>query len=256
MWHSLFANKLGTGEGPHSTGTTTVDITRRNLLIGTAAVAIVAASGGYYAWSQGRAPSPASPSTPATPAAANSPGPVSTTELMVPGPLGEQSIGKDDAPVTVIEYASMTCPHCAHFHETVYPEFKKTFIDTGKVRFIFREFPLVPLAGAGFMLARCGDSSKFFPMIETLFAQQKDWVVQKPLVPLLAIAKQAGFTQETFDACLANQKILDGIEEVRTRGAQKFQVSSTPTFFVNGKMLKGAPTMEELTKQIEPYLKS
>ncbi len=252
----VLANHLGTGSGPNSTGTTTVDISRRNLLIGTAAVVIVAAGGGFYAWSQGRAPSPASPATPATPAATSTPSPVAATELMVPGPLGEQSIGKDDAPVTVIEYASMTCPHCAHFHETVYPEFKKAFIDTGKVRFIFREFPLDPLAAAGFMLARCGGGDKFFPMIETLFAQQKDWVVQKPLVPLLAIAKQAGFTQETFDACLANQKILDGIEEVRTRGAQKFQVSSTPTFFVNGKMLRGAPTMEELTKQIEPYLKS
>jgi protein-disulfide isomerase len=105
------------------------------------------------------------------------------------------------------------------------------------------------------MLARCGDKDKYFPMIETLFAQQKDWVVQKPLAPLLAIAKQAGFTQESFDKCLANQKVLDGIEEVRTRAAQKFQVTSTPTFFVNGKMLRGSPTLEELTKQIEANLK-
>jgi protein-disulfide isomerase len=89
-----------------------------------------------------------------------------------------------------------------------------------------------------------------------LFAQQKDWVVQKPLEPLLAIAKQAGFTQESFDKCLANQKVLDGIEEVRTRAAQKFQVTSTPTFFVNGKMLRGSPTLEELSKQIEANLKS
>ena len=96
------------------------------------------------------------------------------------------------------------------------------------MRFIFREFPLDPLAAAGFMLARCAGKDKYFPMIETLFAQQKDWVVQKPLEPLLAIAKQAGFTQETFDACLANQKILDGIEEVRTRAAQKFKVIVDP----------------------------
>ena len=124
--------------------------------------------------------------------------PMAAAELMAPGPLGEQSLGKDDAPVTIIEYASMTCPHCAHFHETVYPELKKRYIDTGKVRFIFREFPLDPLAAAGFMLARCGGKDKYFPMIETLFAQQKDWVVQKPLEPLLAIAKQAGFTQQTL----------------------------------------------------------
>ena len=100
------------------------------------------------------------------------------------------------------------------------PELKKDYIDTGKARLIFREFPLDPLAAAGFMLARCGDKDKYFPMIDTLFAQQKDWVVQKPLQPLLAIAKQAGFTQEQFDACLANQKVLDGLEEVRSRAAR------------------------------------
>jgi protein-disulfide isomerase len=93
-------------------------------------------------------------------------------------------------------------------------------------------------------------------MIDTLFAQQKDWVVQKPLQPLLAIAKQAGFTQESFDKCLADQKVLDGLEEVRSRAAQKFQVTSTPTFFVNGKILRGAPTMEELSKQIDALIKS
>jgi protein-disulfide isomerase len=217
-----------------------VNISRRNLLIGTATVAIAAATTSLHAWSQ--------PATQLSDAA--------MAELMVPGPLGEQSVGKADAPVTVIEYASMTCPHCAHFHETVFPEFKKNYIDTGKVRFIFREFPLDPLAAAGFMLARCGDKEKYFPMIETLFAQQKDWVVQKPLQPLLAIAKQAGFTQESFDACLANQKVLDGLEEVRSRAAQKFQVNSTPTFFVNGKILRGAPTLEDLSKQVDSLIKT
>ncbi len=220
-------------------------ISRRDLLIGTASVAIAAATSGV-AWSQARPPAPPAAQLPEA----------AMAELMVPGPLGEQSQGKDDAPVTVIEYASMTCPHCAHFHETVFPELKKAYIDTGKVRFIFREFPLDPLAAAGFMLARCGDKDKYFPMIDTLFAQQKDWVVQKPLQPLLAIAKQAGFTQESFDKCLADQKVLDGLEEVRSRAAQKFQVTSTPTFFVNGKILRGAPTMEELSKQIDPLIKS
>ncbi len=233
----------------------TPPVSRRHVLLGAAAVAAIAvAGGGYFAWSR-KAPE-ASPAMPTTLASATPTTDGAGEDIMTAGPLGEQSIGNANAPVTVIEYASMTCPHCAHFHETVFPEFKKQFIDTGKVRFIFREFPLDPLAAAGFMLARCGDKDKFFPMIETLFAQQKDWVVQKPLEPLLAIAKQAGFTKESFDACLANQKILDGIEEVRTRAAQKFQVTSTPTFFVNGKILRGAPTMEELTKQIEPLLKT
>src|SRR5262249_9747747 len=123
-------------------------------------------------------------------------------ELMAPGPLPEMSLGDENAPVTIVEYASMTCPHCAAFHETVYPELKKRFIDTGKVRFIFREFPLDQLAAAGFMLARCASADKYFPLIETLFAKQRDWVVQRPLVPLLAIARQAGFTEETFNECL------------------------------------------------------
>jgi protein-disulfide isomerase len=181
---------------------------------------------------------------------------VSLSDLMVPGPLGDQVLGSADAPVTIIEYASMTCPHCAHFHETTYPELKKKYIDTGKVRFIFREFPLDPLAAAGSMLARCAGGEKYFPMIESLFSQQKDWVTQKPLQPMLAIAKQAGFTQESFDKCLANQQMLDGIEASRTRAAQKLGVNSTPTFFINGKIYRGAMTVEELDKQLAPYLKS
>src|SRR5215813_5755985 len=148
----------------------------------------------------------------ALPAFAQAP---SNEELMQPGPLGEQIMGKADAPVTFIEYASMTCSHCANFAVKVYPTLKSRYIETGKVRYIMREFPLDPLAAAGFMLARCAGDGKYFPMVETLFQKQKDWVVQKPLEPLLAIAKQAGFTQQTFEECLANQKVLDGIDAVR-----------------------------------------
>src|SRR5262245_56733306 len=175
---------------------------------------------------------------------------------MQPGPLGDMSIGDEKAPVTIVEYASMTCPHCAHFHETTFPELKKRFIDTGKVRFIFREFPLDPLAAAGFMLARCAGDDKYYPMIETLFSQQKTWAVQKPLPPLLAIAKQAGFTQQSFDQCLANQKLLDDIEKSRERASSKFGVNSTPTFFINGEKVAGALSIDELEKKIQPLLKS
>jgi protein-disulfide isomerase len=175
-------------------------------------------------------------------------------ELMTAGPLGEMAQGDEKAPVTIIEYASMTCPHCAAFHQTTYPELKKRYIDTGKVRFIFREFPLDQLAAAGFMLARCAGPDKYFPMIDTLFAQQQTWVVQRPLAPLLAIAKQAGFSEESFNECLKNQKVLDGIEDVRQR-AMKLNVQSTPSFFINGKPLRGAFTIEEFEKQITPYLK-
>ena len=180
----------------------------------------------------------------------------SAAELMQGGPLGDVVLGKDDAPVTIVEYASMTCSHCATFHNTVYPEMKKKYIDTGKVKYILREFPLDPLAAAGFMLARCAGNDKYHAMVETLFNKQKEWVVQNPIPPLLALAKQAGFTQESFESCLKDQKVLEGIEAVRTHGAEKLGVNSTPTFFINGKPFRGTLTMAELDKQLEPLLKS
>jgi protein-disulfide isomerase len=164
------------------------------------------------------------------------------------------AVGDEKAPITIIEYASMTCPHCAAFHTTTYPELKKRYIDTGKVRFIFREFPLDQLALAGFLLARCAGPDKYFPMIETLFQQQQKWVVQKPLGPLMAIAKQTGMSEAAFNECLQNQKLVDGIEDVRQR-AMKLKVESTPSFFVNGKQLRGAFTIEDFEKAIAPLLK-
>jgi protein-disulfide isomerase len=181
---------------------------------------------------------------------------VPMADLMASGSLPEQILGAAEAPVTIVEYASLTCSHCAAFHEKTYPELKKRYIDTGKVRFVFREFPLDPLAAAGFMLARCAGDEKYFPMVETLFHQQREWAVQKPLPPLGAIAKQAGFTQQSFEQCLANQKLLEDIEKVRDRATSKFGVSSTPTFFINGKKVSGAMSIEDLEKEIQPYLKS
>ena len=160
------------------------------------------------------------------------------------------------SPVTIVEYASMTCGHCATFHAKTYPVLKQRYIDTGKVKYIMREFPLDPLAAAGFMLARCAGKDKYYPMIEVLFAKQNEWAVQQPIPPLTAIAKQAGFTQEKFESCLSDQKILDGIEATRAHGSQKLGVNSTPTFFVNGKVMRGAVTIEELEKEILPLLKS
>jgi protein-disulfide isomerase len=188
------------------------------------------------------------------PARADEPS-VPIADLMQPNPLGEMAMGDEKAPITVIEYASMTCPHCAHFSEATFPELKKRYIDTGKVRFLFREFPLDQLAAAGFVLARCAGPDKYFPLIETLFAQQHDWVVQKPLQPLLAIAKQAGLSQQAFEACLDNREMLEKLEKVRNDASDKFGVNSTPTFFVNGKRLAGALSIEEMEKEFAPYLK-
>jgi protein-disulfide isomerase len=181
---------------------------------------------------------------------------VSQSELMQAGPLGDQAMGQDNAPVTIIEYASLTCSHCAHFAEGTFPKLKEKYIDTGKVRFIFREFPFDPVAAGAFMLARCAPKDKYFPVLHLLFEKQREWAVEKPLGPLMAIAKQVGFTEESFKACLANQKVLDGIEWVRNRAAKDFKVDSTPTFFINGQKVSGNMSIDEMDKLIQPYLKS
>jgi protein-disulfide isomerase len=176
-------------------------------------------------------------------------------ELKVPGPLGDVWLGKDDAPVTIIEYASMTCPHCAHFHATTFPVLKEKYIDSGKVRFVLREFPFDPLATAAFMLARCNGNDKYYPMIDLLFSQQKNWTSgSNPAESLLATVRQAGFTQESFEACLKNQPIYDGVNAVRDRGDKVFGVDSTPTFFINGQKQSGALSIEELDKILSPLL--
>jgi protein-disulfide isomerase len=183
---------------------------------------------------------------------------IPVSELMQPEALPDMAMGDPKAPVTIVEYASMTCPHCAHFQQTTFPELKKRYIDTGKVRYILREFPLDEIAAAAFMLARCAgelDSSRYFAMVDTLFREQSTWAVEKPLPPLLTIAKQAGFTPTSFDACLSNQKILDGIEAIRKRAIDKFKVESTPTFFINGEKVPGALSVDEMTKLIEAHQK-
>ena len=180
----------------------------------------------------------------------------SPADLADAGPDGDIMMGSDKAPVTIIEYASMTCPHCAHFSETTFPELQKRYIDTGKVRFTLRAFPLDALAAAGFMLARCGGKDKYMPMVETLFAKQQDWIVKEPLPPLKDIAKQFGIGESEFNECLANQKLLDGIQTVRDNAVQKLGVNSTPTFFVNGKRLVGDISIDQLAKEIDAYLKA
>ena len=184
---------------------------------------------------------------------------VPVAELMKAEALPDMATGSDKATVTIVEYGSMTCPHCARFQDATFPELKKRYIDTGKVRFIFREFPLDRIAAAASMLARCAgenDKGKYFALVDTLFNRQREWAVEKPLPPLLAIAKQAGFTQESFNACLANQKLLDGIEAVRQRAVGKFKVQSTPTFFINGHSYAGEMSIDEMAKIIDPLLKS
>jgi protein-disulfide isomerase len=178
-------------------------------------------------------------------------------ELMRPGPLPDIVLGKADAPVTIVEYASMTCPHCATFSKTTFPALKSKYIDTGKVRFIFREFPLDELAAAAAMLARCIDKEngeKAMAVIDVLFHSQEKWAVRNPLPQLQQITKQAGMSQQAFEACLADQKLYNDVLAMRERGSKEYKVESTPTLFVNGKPQKGGATIDQLDKLIEPLL--
>ncbi|GLK57087.1 protein-disulfide isomerase [Methylopila capsulata] len=220
-------------------------LTRRRFLETAAALALTAAAAGALS---------RTPFGLVSDAAAQAP---SAEDLAMAGPLGDKVEGKDDAPVTIIEYASMTCGHCAQFAATTFPKLKEKYIDTGKVRFILREFPLDPIAAAGFMIARCAGDDKYFAVVDALFARQRDWAyATDPVAGLQTLAKQFGFTQETFESCLTNQEMLDGINAVRARGAEKFGVNSTPTFFINGKIQRGAIGFEDLEKILEPLLKA
>jgi protein-disulfide isomerase len=180
----------------------------------------------------------------------------SVLELEAKGPLDDIPMGSPTAPVTIIEYASMTCPHCAGFAVTTFPKLKEKYIDTGKVKYIMREYPLDGLAAAAFMLARCAGPEKYHPLIETLFAQQQKWAVKEPIPPLLAIAKQAGFTQQSFEACINDKGLLAKVQQMRDRGKDKFKVEATPTFYINGERHSGALSIEDLDKAIAPLIKS
>ncbi len=182
-------------------------------------------------------------------------GKVPVGELMAPEALPDIVQGKADAPVTIVEYASMTCTHCAHFHKATYPSLIKNYVDTGKAKFILREFPLDPLATAGFMLARCEGADKRTAVTDLLFDTQANWAfVDKPLAALEGIIKQTGMGKESFEACLSDQKLLDQVNAVRERGADKFGVNATPTFYVNGTKVTGEVTPESLAKILDPLV--
>jgi len=169
-----------------------------------------------------------------------------------PPAFGEMTMGPDTAKVTVIEYASATCPHCAEFYNQTFITLKKEYIDTGKIRFVLREFPHNDAALAAFMVARCAPKEKYFPLIDVFFATQPEWT-QNPAEGLSKIAQQAGFTKENFDACLKNETMAKDILAVRTK-AEGFGVTGIPTFFVNGERYEGENTIEAFRAKIDPLL--
>ncbi|MEM9206974.1 MAG: DsbA family protein [Pseudomonadota bacterium] len=176
-------------------------------------------------------------------------------KLLELGPLPEKSLGDPAAPVTMIEYASATCGFCARFHKQTFPALKERYIETGKVHFISREFPLDALAAAAFMLARCVPDDKYFDFLDIVYETQTTWSrSDKPVDALFALAQQGGLTRSEFDACLKNQDLLEGINWTRQRAETEFGVRSTPTFFVNGELVRGAVTIDELDRIIEQHL--
>jgi protein-disulfide isomerase len=178
------------------------------------------------------------------------------TELLQPGPLGDRSLGNPNAPVTVIEYVSLTCPHCASFHRDVFPRVKREYIDTGKIRFIVREFPIGRSAGNAAIANRCAPEDKYFQLLGALLARQSEWVSQEVrLDAIYGVAKSVGMSRETFDKCLANQSMIDALNEVKQRG-RKFGVIGTPTFFANGRKAQGATTYEEFKALVDPQSSS
>jgi protein-disulfide isomerase len=155
--------------------------------------------------------------------------------------------------VTIVEYASMTCPHCAAFEQNVLPMLKSKYIDAGKVRFVFREFPLDIKAAAASMLARCiagDDAAKYFGTVDLLFKQQ-DQLMEQTIDTLKLIGKQAGMSEEAVDACEKDHALLDKLKADQNFAFETLKVDATPTFFVNGEKLKGAMSFEEIDKKIK-----
>jgi len=180
-------------------------------------------------------------------------------DVAKPVSLPDMALGPADAAVTVTEFASMTCPHCAAFNKDVFPKLKAEYIDTGKIRYVFREFPLDIKAAAGSMLSRCianGDAQKYFAVTDMLFRSQNDWVVKNTTETLTRIGKQAGLSQQQVEACLKDQALLDKIAADQKYASDVLKVDSTPTFFINGEKIKGETSLEEFEKRINPLLKS
>jgi protein-disulfide isomerase len=175
-------------------------------------------------------------------------------DLMKPGPVPDLALGKADAPVTIVEYASMTCPACANFHNSVLPVLKEKYIDKGLVRLVYREFLLNERDAVASMVARCAGSDKSLPLVTALFAKQQEWAQATTdfLPKLYAFAQQVGLTRQSFNKCQQNEKLLKDLVAQRERGAA-FGVSRTPTFFINGKKLEGG-TVEDFDKAIGPFL--
>jgi protein-disulfide isomerase len=175
-----------------------------------------------------------------------------------PVSLPDMALGSVKAPVTITEYSSMSCPHCAAFGENVFPMLRSKYIDTGKVRFVFREFPLDIKAAAASMLARCigkDDPEKYFGAVEILFKQQ-DRLMDQTKDTLKSIGELHGMSEQEVETCEKDQILLDKLAADQRYALEALKVDATPTFFVNGERVKGAMSFEELEEKVKSHLKN
>lgn len=183
-------------------------------------------------------------------------GMVDEKKLLIPGPLPDIIEGSDTAPITIVEYYSLSCGHCANFHLHDLPIIRKKYIETGRVRLIKREYPYDSRATAGFMLARCAPKAQYNALIDVLYDKFMSWVpVADALPPLEKIARLSGFTTENFKACLQNEDLLKKVNSSFERGRNEFGVTASPTFFINGEKYVGAFTADELSKILDSLLR-
>ena len=161
-------------------------------------------------------------------------------------------LGDPNAPVTILEFASLSCPHCANFHTERMEWLKETFIETGRAKLEFRDFPLNAPALWGAMLAHCAGPDRYFAYLDLLFKRQRNWAFnEEPQAALKDVAKQAGMSSADFDACMANESLQTAVIEARKDGIDNFDIQSTPTFFIDGEYLRGVPSEDELSERIE-----
>lgn len=215
---------------------------RRNILIGSGAAVVAAAAGTGVSFLFG-----------STAAYAQQ---FDAQRLLSPaGGVPDHPLGNKDAKVTVVEYLSPTCPHCKAFVDDVFPQLKAEYIDTGKIQFIPRPFVRNVLDAVVFMLAEAAGEAKYHEVVDTFFRTQTEWVTSNtPADAMFAIAQQLGFTKETYDAALTNQALFSGLETMRDQATREFQLQGTPTFYINGKMLSGGASFENLKAEIDPLL--
>lgn len=173
-------------------------------------------------------------------------------------PMKDDIMGDANAPVTIIEYASMTCPHCRSFHENILPAIKTKYIDTGKVKLILRPFPFDgdKRGLAAFLLAKCAPNDNYYAMVDALFSTQSTWANPKvnPVPELQRMSKLAGMTDESFKACLSRQDLIDNLIATRDKAVKDFGVTSTPTLFINDQKFSGDLTVEGFEKAIAAAL--